>query len=171
LAGQQKRENIGGFMPFCSKCGTEVPEDVKFSTKCGNTLQKEEKSSKIATEATQNIFGDHIGPPDFSNLSNKWAWTLACVPIFGMILSAIIAHIGYNSELLSVVIFIVLNITFITLDIKELEKNAFKPDGWLWLGVLLVPVYLFVRASKTNKKYGYAITWCVLFVLSSILEG
>jgi len=26
-------------MPFCSKCGTEVPENVQFCSKCGNALQ------------------------------------------------------------------------------------------------------------------------------------
>jgi len=26
-------------MPFCSKCGAEVSEGVKFCPKCGNTLQ------------------------------------------------------------------------------------------------------------------------------------
>jgi len=158
-------------MPFCSKCGTEVSESGNFCQKCGNALQVGQ-SSNTSTEATKSIFGERIGPPNLSYLSDKWVWTLACVPIFGMILSAIIMSIsGYDSEYLALVVFVILNITFLTLDIKELEKNAFKLDGWLWLGIILVPVYLFVRASKTNKKYGYAITWCVLFVLSLILEG
>jgi len=31
-------------MPFCSKCGTEAPEDVKFCSKCGNALQNKQNS-------------------------------------------------------------------------------------------------------------------------------
>jgi|GEM_PF-4434280 len=32
-------------MPFCSKCGTQVPEDVSFCSKCGNKLQGEQSST------------------------------------------------------------------------------------------------------------------------------
>jgi len=31
-------------MPFCSKCGTEVPENVNFCQKCGNALQSGQKN-------------------------------------------------------------------------------------------------------------------------------
>jgi uncharacterized membrane protein YgaE (UPF0421/DUF939 family) len=48
---------------------------------------------------------------------------LARVPILGGILSGIFAYIvGYNSETLGLVIFVAMNITFITLDMGELKK-------------------------------------------------
>jgi hypothetical protein len=65
-------------------------------------------------------------------------------------------------------IFFILNATFVALDINELKNKAFAPEGWIWFGFLLVPIYLFIRASKTNKKYGYAITWCILFALPTM---
>jgi hypothetical protein len=40
--GNKNGENIGGFMPFCSKCGTEVLEDVKFCSKCGASQNAED---------------------------------------------------------------------------------------------------------------------------------
>jgi hypothetical protein len=40
--GKQKQGyKIGGIMPFCSKCGTEVLEDVKFCSKCGASQDTE----------------------------------------------------------------------------------------------------------------------------------
>jgi len=32
-------------MPFCSKCGTEVPENVNFCQKCGNAMQSQSSSA------------------------------------------------------------------------------------------------------------------------------
>jgi len=32
-------------MPFCSKCGTEVPENVNFCQKCGNAMQSQSTSA------------------------------------------------------------------------------------------------------------------------------
>jgi len=37
-------------MPFCTKCGTEVPENVNFCTKCGNAISK---AKSVATETKQ----------------------------------------------------------------------------------------------------------------------
>ncbi len=155
-------------MPFCSKCGTEVPENVNFCQKCGNSLQSGQNSSQTS-EVTPVA---NTGVENLQELSDKWVWTLACVPILGMILESIFLNvIGDSTGYAGTAIFVILNIIFITLDMKELNNKNFNPDGWLWLGVLLVPVYLFVRASKTNKKYGYAITWCVLFVLSLFFQS
>jgi len=126
-------------MPFCVKCGTEVPENVNFCPKCGNSLQNGQNSS-----------GETAGLPD------KWAWTLACIPVLNFV------NVGW-------IILIILNTIFAILDINELKKKGHNPGGWIWLGLFLIPVYLFIRASKTNNKYYYAITWCVLFVLSCLL--
>jgi len=41
-------------MPFCSKCGTEVPENIKFCHKCGNTLQGGQNTSSGNVQARQS---------------------------------------------------------------------------------------------------------------------
>ena len=152
-------------MPFCSKCGTEVPENVNFCSKCGNAVQGGQ-----SYQARQPEQGGNTVQEEQNQISDKWVWTIACVPILGMILEGIIAYIvGSDSEALGSILFIILNTIFVILDIKELEKKEYNPGGWIWLGFLLIPVYLFIRASKTNRKYGYAITWCVLVVLSCLL--
>jgi len=44
-------------MSFCSKCGTKVPEDVKFCSNCGNTLQivPTASSGNAQVEQTENL--------------------------------------------------------------------------------------------------------------------
>jgi len=40
-------------MPFCNKCGTEVPENVNFCQKCGNALQGEHGTSSDNAQSIQ----------------------------------------------------------------------------------------------------------------------
>lgn len=103
-------------------------------------------------------------PP--SAIPEKWVWALAAVPIpvswflAGMVESASIVTVAT----------IALNILFLVLDIQALKKTGRDINKVLWLGLILVPVYLFVRAAKYSKKYAPAIVWCVLFGLD-VLSG
>jgi hypothetical protein len=38
LANKPEGTNIGGFMPFCSKCGTQNPDTASTCSSCGNSL-------------------------------------------------------------------------------------------------------------------------------------
>jgi len=108
----------------------------------------------------------NMAPPVPDNvISSKYAWALATVPIAVSILLGIVLK---NSIAVSAVA-IILNCIFIYLDVSLLKKAGRAVESWLWLGILLVPVYLFVRASKTDKNYAYGITWCVLFVIDIII--
>jgi len=40
-------------MPFCTKCGTDIPENVNFCTKCGNAMQE---SAQVTQEAYQEKY-------------------------------------------------------------------------------------------------------------------
>ena len=130
---------------FCSQCGSRLREDAAFCASCG--------TSCIGSKATNRIQ---------NAVSDKWAWTLATAPLCVDIVFGSWAITG----ILLRIIVIALNCTFLILDKKELESNGNKPGDWIWLGLVLVPVYLFMRASKMGGKYGYAITWCGLFLLS-----
>jgi hypothetical protein len=49
----------GGFMPFCSKCGNETTENVKFCGSCGNALQNttaEGHNETSVKEAAEGYF-------------------------------------------------------------------------------------------------------------------
>lgn len=106
-------------------------------------------------------------PPMPSNIvSDKYAWTLATVPI---LISWFIESIGLPFWVVTICT-ISLNIIFLMLDSDELNKSGQNINNWMWMGVVLVPVYLFVRASKTKKKYGYAVMWCVMFFIDIMLS-
>jgi TRAP-type uncharacterized transport system fused permease subunit len=165
---------------FCEKCGNSVGDNAQFCSKCGykvntrnnfiQTSEVQDDSSRISNnDDTKNqsqengqIYSNPIG------LSDKWAWTLACVPVMSSLFYLFLQSITEIDPAFSVVLAIVMNIIFSLLDDKELKKASINPDKWIWTGFTIVPVYLFLRASKTQRKYGYAITWCVLFVFDII---
>ena len=114
-----------------------------------------------STELSQFLL--NTPPPVKSQqISNKWAWALATVPICVNIL---LSCLGMTEPILSICI-VVLNSIFTGIDISYLKRSGVRAGGWLYLGFFLIPIYLFIRASKTNKRYGYAIVWCNLFILS-----
>ncbi|HAG04604.1 MAG TPA: hypothetical protein DCG28_04100 [Lachnospiraceae bacterium] len=97
-------------------------------------------------------------------LSDKWLWTLATVPLLvNFMLLKFIPEAGSTPI---TIIVIVLNTIFFLLDVNYLRENGVDAGAWMWLGLVLIPVYLFVRASKTTKNWGPGIVYTVLFVLS-----
>ncbi|MDO4261402.1 MAG: GYF domain-containing protein [Eubacteriales bacterium] len=91
-------------------------------------------------------------------ISNKYAWTLATVPIF---VSWIIEAIT-GLELIAVITAVILNTYFASRDAKTLKKSGKDAEAWGWLGFFLVPIYLLIRSAKIDKKYGYVIAWCIM---------
>ena len=115
----------------------------------------------IQTDLLQTI--KDVAPP--LPISDKYVWSLATVPI---LVSWFIEALGLPSVAVTSVV-IALNITFMILDSSKLSKSGINTSSWMWTGIVMVPVYLFLRASKTNKKYGYAIAWCLVFLLDLII--
>jgi RNA polymerase subunit RPABC4/transcription elongation factor Spt4 len=139
---------------FCTSCGEKILKEAEICPKCG------------VRQSSIRLIGDII------KTSDKWAWTLASVPLLLFVIDKMLETIIYGTTLtvVSWIIAIALNVTFFLLDKKQLEKDGFNPEGWMWLGIVLVPVYLFLRASKTTKKYGYAITWLITFFVSFLIR-
>jgi hypothetical protein len=165
---------------FCEKCGSPVGDKAQFCSNCGykvNLRGDSMQSSVTPDDFSQMPNNENMKSQSHENdqiyqgtisLSDKWAWTLACVPIMSSLLYSFLqSTMGIESGF-SFVIAIVMNIIFSIFDDRELKKASVKSENWIWAGFLLVPVYLFLRASKTQRQYGYAITWCVLFVLEII---
>ena len=94
---------------------------------------------------------------DSIKINNIFVWLIAFVPIIGGLIIMI-------EPITSAFIVIILNIVFLIIDKKNIEKNGIKTDSWFWIGLILIPVYLFLRAQYT-KKYGYAIAWCVFYII------
>jgi len=92
----------------------------------------------------------------------KYAWMLATIPIIAGVVCIFLGIVPFWIE-------VILNIVFLSLDAAELKKSDCNIGATIWLGFVLVPVYLFVRAAKVDKNYGYAVTWCILFVVTLFL--
>lgn len=103
-------------------------------------------------------------PAAESNLNNTYAWVLAIAPI-------VLTFIAYRLAIYWAIVAIVIGIITIALwffDKAAIEKAGYKSENWVYIGLLLLPVYLFFRANKTEKKYGYAICCCALLLINSI---
>lgn len=115
----------------------------------------------------RNLF--YLSPPPviLTNISDGSAWALATIPILASFILNLFIDKPYSAVFF--LIPAVLGLIIWAIDISKFEK---VPDAWnwLWTGLILIPVYLFFRASKTNNKYGYAITWCVLFFVSFLIN-
>lgn len=113
----------------------------------------------------EQVLRNTVPPMPKDIVSNKFAWSLATVPI---LFSWFVEMLGFPFWVITIST-IALNIIFLMLDSDELNKSGLNVNSWMWMGVVLVPAYLFVRASKTNKQYGYAITWCIMFILDLLI--
>lgn len=146
---------------YCTKCGNKLDDDANFCSACGYKqvtvdFNSSNNKSDVSTSANTSTL----------NISDKWLWSLATIPTTASILLSLFIH---NATLVVTIVTIGLNILFLTLDVKHLKKSGVNPNSWLWLGFVLVPVYLFVRAAKTTKNVAPGIVWCVIFVLSFII--
>jgi hypothetical protein len=96
----------------------------------------------------------------FGKVSDKWIWTL-----LGVFVCVSIINVSVDAGWIIILAFI-LNTLFWWLDVGELKAKGYS-GGWVLSG-LLVPVYLFVRAVKTNKKYVCAIIYYEIYNKESI---
>ncbi|MEO0087648.1 MAG: hypothetical protein ABIK90_06210, partial [candidate division WOR-3 bacterium] len=74
-------------------------------------------------------------------------------------------------SLTRVIIFLILNSIFCGLDEWHLEKLGYNLGKIYILGFTLVPVYLFVRAYRVDKKYSYAIVWLIFAFIEEIISS
>ncbi len=112
-------------------------------------------------------FGHTAAIISAGSITEKWVWALATIPLLVDLLIAI--AVPEMNFYVQCIILCVINCIFITQDVSELKNNGYKVDDWLWLGIVLVPVYLYVRASKTTKNYIPFAVWCGIFVFSLLL--
>jgi hypothetical protein len=159
-------------MSSCTKCGRELKSGAGFCGGCGSAVAPQTAGNAGAVRKT--AFEDEpLGITDsdreemFGKLSNKWAWALvvvcACATILQIAGIMGIWVVSLPADRFMVVAFI-FNIVFWLLDVGELKAKGYK-GRWQWFGLLIIPVYLFIRAAKTTQKYTYAIVYASLFVL------
>lgn len=173
-------------MPFCSNCGTEVTDAVNFCSKCGAAMSDRQATSPRPSRTGFVATGAVVrGELDVSRLSDLWVWLLAvgsptinlalCYVAYSTIhyiiqledVSQTMLEQMYWTGTYGTVFIVFFKVLFIILDVIEHRKRGFKLSGvWVAIGFFIPIIYLFVRAKRTNKKYGYAIIGVVLEVLS-----
>lgn len=122
--------------------------------------------SRLAKE-----LGNVMPPTPIGTISEKWIWALAAGPIvLNVVLTFVMADMRLLPEYAWVITVgtIAANIIFLIQDTEEVKKSGRDVGKWLFLGIVLVPIYLYVREKHTNKNYAPLIVWCVLFFISLI---
>jgi hypothetical protein len=120
-----------------------------------------------------------------SLIGNGYVWTLAFLPlVFGFIQ----AGIDYNNNMAAArslvlgfpydpssatpwKLYFIINTGLLVLDYRRLKKAGY---GSVWLalsGILLLPIYLFVRATKLKQKPWYAIAWIVSLIVGIAMDA
>ncbi|MGJ4899129.1 DUF4339 domain-containing protein [Bradyrhizobium oligotrophicum] len=118
-------------------------------------------------------------PPVATNhVNNALAWTIAIAPLGYMLLTGVVQ--AYELEnpyedhpILALVNFLVpavINAALCLADERQLKRAGYF-DKWLTLsGILLAPVYLFLRAKRLRQFPSYGIAWAVCFVISILMS-
>lgn len=120
---------------------------------------------KIELSELNGVLIRTMPPIPMTAISDKWLWALATVPFIDLLIRTFLNYQVAPNPVVPLIIALVLNSTFLILDMKSLEKSGVNIEKWLWCGILLIPVYLFVRASKTTKNVIPGIVWIILEVL------
>ena len=117
-------------------------------------------------------FGTVATPPPLTgeNVNNGLVWTLAFVPILASLLEAFFAAASSHPQSDFWWVALPLNIGLCLADEKKLKNAGHNTNGMTAWALLLVPVYLFVRASRLKQNNGYAIVWLVTFFLSLYIK-
>lgn len=103
--------------------------------------------------------GESVENSIHTKVPNTTAWLLATIPLgVSMLASSMGGQTGYY---IGIAIAFVLNIVFLFIDDSVLRKHGVDTKKWSWSGLILIPVYLFIRSAKVGKKFGYSIMWCV----------
>ncbi len=110
-------------------------------------------------------FGNVVPFAPLNTISDKWIWALATIPLFISIIAKYIVLFNGLEWWIPTACTIIANLFFVYKDIDEIKKAGQNAEAWLFLGLILVPVYLYVRESKTNKKYMPLAVWCLLFII------
>jgi hypothetical protein len=111
-----------------------------------------------------------VPPPPLTgeSVNNGIVWILAFAPIISVVIQIFVASSTGQSVYDFWWIATLLNIGLCAADGINLKRAGHKGiAGW----IILVPVYLFVRAARLKQSNGYAIVWLLTFFVSIFLQS
>ncbi|MDR2554799.1 MAG: DUF805 domain-containing protein [Fibromonadaceae bacterium] len=161
-------------MPFCSKCGTEVSEEVKFCSKCGNDLQAASSASSDSEQAGNlslweyyiKVIKNYVNFKGRARRKEYWGFFLfnfiigIALAFFGGVISGIA---GDDEGTLGVVLYYLYifatALPGIAVLIRRLHDTG--KSGWLWLlafipivGVIIILIWTCTNSQSGENKYG-----------------
>lgn len=111
---------------------------------------------------------DHQGntPPPLpaSAVSDFWAWCLTIVPIAGALVKLVLQP-GEEALTFILIAYAAVNGLIAFADQKALENSGRKLAP-IWAAILIVPLYLYLRARRLEKKQITLAVWCLSFATS-----
>jgi hypothetical protein len=116
----------------------------------------------------RHLFGPDALPPPLKgeSVNNAIVWTVAFVPILAIFLEDMLARAMQSPRSNFWWVPLALNIGLCLADERNLKNAGHDTKGMTIWAVLLVPVYLFVRASRLKQNNGYALVWLATFFIS-----
>jgi hypothetical protein len=97
-------------------------------------------------------------------VDNSWAWLLAATPLLFLCVDAALLWSGYALPVVSLVVSLAALIGLLVVDQAAL-KRAGAEVGAAW-GFFIPPVYLGLRARRTDQSFGPLAAWIAAFVVS-----
>jgi hypothetical protein len=127
-------------------------------------------------EASQTVLMNSAAPPPLlgQSVPNGMVWVLsvlplACLPlVFLAIGEARTANAAIENMTFVVILFLFLSTVFFTMDYVRMRRAGHAIPLWVWL--LPIPVYLFMRASSLRQPPHYAYAW-ILGIALWMLSG
>lgn len=152
-----------------------------------NTIDAETQIWRKGMKEWSSIRDSDLGsfvasdPPAISShlIGNGFVWTLAILPLVYGIIDASIGSTNQKALMWSGItgapyhatkefpwqIPFAINGLLGWLDEHRLRKAGYGSNWMRAAAVLLVPVYLFVRAKRLKQRPSYAVCWIVMFLL------
>lgn len=132
----------------------EDSEKIIETTKTQITESKKEEIQEKKIE-------ENINPQNTNNgVSNGLAWAVAVVPIIGIFI-----EVASGKSLWYV--YLIINTLFCVIDMNLLKDKGFKIEGWT---ILIIPIYLWKRATVLKQDRGYFLLWILAFFISIIIS-
>jgi hypothetical protein len=152
---------------FCVTCGAPDHARGRFCGSCGAELARADANplpapdgESPAEEGASTTFAQQRPVVD-----NAFAWTLAVTPLLLILVDGAMAAAGVATGVtVGILIAVAVNTVLSVADSRRLKAVGINVPGVL--AVLLVPVYLFVRQSRTKQAAWIPIVWCICFVAS-----
>jgi hypothetical protein len=128
-----------------------------------------------------SLFAESLPPPVPAALvNNSLVWIVAFIPLITAIAEAALTgpspnYLGYTIPAPKVHIpwFVIWPIYagICLWDDRILRKSGYSTRAMAWFAVLLVPVYLFMRAKKLKQRPYYGFVWIVCLIIAVLADA